>query len=720
MKKTVSLLLCLLLACAASALGEAAYTAGSYTAERQGFGGPVTVTVEVDDSSILSVTAAGGSETEGVGSRAIEELPGMIVNAQSADVDLVAGASVTSQAILDAARAALGEARGEEQAAAAFTPGTYESVQYGNNDYLHVQVTFDEDSIVSVEVPQHSETPFMGARAIELLTADIVDYQTLNVDSIAGATITSGALKAAVADCVRQAGGDPAALQNPVPAKGEKKAEVTVENADVIVVGAGGAGLAAAVTAAQNGRQVVVIEKMPIIGGNTLRCASAYNTADPERQAALPMTEQLKASVEKAISEEPVSEAHAQLMADVKEAYDAYLASGSETLFDCPAWHALQTYNGGDKVGHIDLIRQYAEHTLETLNWMISLGSPVTQKVSQGAGALWQRTHQIDAPAGTGFITPLYNAATENGVRIVVNMKADSLIVEDGRVVGVNATDEFGSAYQWMAANGVILATGGYSNNKEMRQASSPVLTPDMVSTNQPGATGDGIIMATAIGAATTGMDYVQVYPLATPGSGALQGRARKMSGLDDVIDVNKEGLRFVHEDARRDDFVAAIKQQTDGMCYDINDSTIVQEYNSFNENVETLVKLGRIYKADTLTELAAQLGMPEGNLEKTVAEYNEMVAAKEDPVFGRKLFDRPIEVGPFYATPRAPSIHHTMGGLLINTQAQVMREDGSAIDGLYAAGEVTGGIHGSNRLGGNATADVLTYGRIAGNSVSE
>ena len=724
MKKALSLLLSLMLVlgCMSVALAEAAYTPGTYTAQQQGFGGMITVTVEVDDSSILSVAAEGNDETAGVGSVAVETLPAAIMEAQSADIDGVTGATMSSQAILGAAAAALAQARGEaaEATAAAFTPGTYTAREYGSNDYLNVEVTFDADRIVSVEVPQHSETQFMGTRAIELISQDIVDYQTLNVDSVSGATLTSAALKSAVADCVRQAGADPAALQAPVPPKGEKKDEVTVREADVIVVGSGGAGYSAAVTAAQNGKSVIVIEKMPIIGGNTLRCASAFNTADPERQAALPMTDALKQTVEKALAEEPVSDEHAQLIADVKAAYDAYLESGSESLFDCPAWHALQTWNGGDKVGHIELIRQYADHTLETLNWMIGLGMPVTEKVSQGAGALWQRTHQIDAPAGTGLIAPLKKAAEEVGVEVIVNMKADSLIVEDGRVTGVNATDGFGSPYRFMAASGVVLATGGYSNNKEMRQASSPVLTPDMVSTNQPGATGDGIVMATAIGAATTGMDYVQVYPLATPGSGALQGRARKMSGLDDVIDVNKEGLRFVNEDARRDEFVAAIKQQPDGICYDINDSTIVQETNSFNENIETLVALGRIYKADTLAELAEQLGMPAENLEKTVAEYNEMVANKEDPVFGRKLFDQPIEVGPFYATPRAPSIHHTMGGLLINPDAQVMSEDGTPIEGLYAAGEVTGGIHGSNRLGGNATADALTYGRIAGMSVSK
>lgn len=723
MRKIVAILCAAIFMLSGVGFAETTYAPGEYTASAAGFGGMIDVSVTVDENGAFTVSAVGEKETANIGGHAIEELVAAILAAQSADVEVVTGATISSNALLAAVKDALAQAAGEKAEAAqsvAFVPGTYEAVQYGNNDYLHVQVTFDESHIVSVEVPQHSETQFMGAEAIKLISKDIVDYQTLNVDSISGATITSNALKQAVTDCVKQAGADPALLQAAVPPKGEKKAEVTVENADVIVVGSGGAGLAAAVTAAEAGKSVIVLEKMPIIGGNTLRCASAYNSADPERQAKLEMTAVLKQTVEKAISEEPANEDHAQLMADVKEKYEEYLASDTTSLFDCPEWHALQTYNGGDKVGDVKLIRKYAENTLDSLNWMIELGMPVTDKVSQGAGALWQRTHQVTAPAGTGMINPLYNKCVELNVTIVTSMKAESLLVQDGKVIGVNATDEFGSEYQYMAASGVILATGGYSNNKEMRQESNSSLTPDMVSTNQPGATGDGIIMAVAIGAGTTGMNYVQVYPLATPVTGALQGRARKMSGLDDVIDVNKEGLRFINEDARRDDFVAAIKKQTDGLVYDINDSTIVEETNSFSENVETLVALGRIYKADTLTELAAQLGMPEGNLEKTVAEYNEMVVKKEDPEFGRKLFDRPIEVGPFYATPRAPSIHHTMGGLTINTDAQVLDVNGNVIEGLYAAGEVTGGIHGSNRLGGNATADAITFGRIAGESVSK
>jgi len=696
------------------------YTPGTYSATAKGFGGDVTVTVTVDAEKILDCAAEGASETAGIGSIAIEELPAKIAEANSANVDAVSGCTVTSTAVIQAAGNALAQARGEEQesSAVSMTPGTYTASEYGNNGYIDVAVTVNESKILSVEVTGHSETRFLGDEAIRRITADMVEYQTLNVDSISGATVTSGALKTAVTNCIKDAGGDPSALQSPVPPKGEKKAEVTVENADVIVVGAGGAGLAAAVTAAQGGANVIVIEKMPVIGGNTVRCASAFNTADPEGQADLPMTDTLKDAVVKAISETPANDEHAQLMADVKAKYEEYLASGSQSLFDCPEWHALQTYTGGDKVGHIPLIRKYAENTLETLKWMQSLGTKVLPKVSQGAGALWQRTHQVDAPAGTGLVGPLYDEAVRLNVPIVTEMRADELIVENGAVVGVHAMDAFGSEYKYMAAKGVILATGGYSNNKEMRQASSPVLTPEMVSTNQPGATGDGIVMATAVGAATTGMEYVQVYPLATPGTGALQGRARMMSGLDDVIVVNKEGKRFVNEDARRDDFVAAIKQQTDGIVYDINDSTIVEETNSFGENVEILVSLGRMFKADTLAGLEEQLGMPAGSLEATVAEYNQMVADKNDPVFGRKLFDKPIGVGPFYATPRAPSIHHTMGGLYINTSAQVMDEAGSAIPGLYAAGEVAGGIHGSNRLGGNATADVLTFGRIAANTI--
>lgn len=704
---------------AAVSAGAYAYTPGTYTAAIAGQNGPVKVEVTTSADKILSVKIIDQKETEGIGSKAVAALPSEVVKAQSADVQGIAGASVSSAAIKKAVQECLNQAQGKKAAPLALKNGTFEGKAYGNNGWLTVEVNIKDNKITDIKTPGQRETKYLGDTAIREIGKDVLQYQTLNVDNIAGATVTSTALKTAIAQAIEKAGGDIAAFQKPVPEKIKKVAGITKGSADLIIVGAGGAGLSAAVTAKDLGvKNVLVLEKMPVIGGNTLRCASAFNAADPDRQKALPMTETLKEAVVKAINEKPVSEEHAKLMADVKAKYEAYLKSGSKTLFDCPEWHALQTYNGGDKVGQIPLIRQYSNNVLDTLHWMQSKGSPVMDRVSQGAGALWQRTHQLDAPAGLGLIDPLYQAAVKQGVNFKLGMRVQDLILNDkGRVIGVTATDKVGNKYEFTSKDGVILATGGYSQNKEMRQKSAPHLTSEMVSTNQPGATGDGIIIATRHGADTTGMNYVQVYPLATPGTGALQGRARKMSGLDDVIDVNKNGERFVKEDARRDEFVAAIKKQPGGVVYDINDSSIVKPLNSFNEDVETLVSIGRIYKADSLADLAKQLGMPADKLEATVAEFNKMVEAKKDPKFGRKLFDRPIVKPPFYATPRAPSIHHTMGGLQISTNAQVLDKNGKPIPGLYAAGEVTGGIHGSNRLGGNATADVLTFGRIAAKS---
>ena len=704
---------------AAVSTGAYAYTPGTYTAAIAGQNGPVKVEVTTSADKILSVKIVDQKETEGIGSKAVAALPAEIVKAQSADVQGIAGASVSSAAIKKAVQECLNQAQGKKAAPLALKNGTFEGKAYGNNGWLTVEVTIKDNKITDIKTPGQRETKYLGDTAIREIGKDVLQYQTLNVDNIAGATVTSTALKTAIAQAIEKAGGDIAAFQKPVPEKIKKVAGITKGSADLIIVGAGGAGLSAAVTAKDlDVKNVLVLEKMPVIGGNTLRCASAFNAADPDRQKALPMTETLKEAVVKAISEKPVSEEHAKLMADVKAKYEAYLKSGSKTLFDCPEWHALQTYNGGDKVGQIPLIRQYSNNVLDTLHWMQSKGSPVMDRVSQGAGALWQRTHQLDAPAGLGLIDPLYQSAVKQGVNFKLGMRVQDLILNDkGRVIGVTATDKVGNKYEFTSKDGVILATGGYSQNKEMRRKSAPHLTPEMVSTNQPGATGDGIVIATRHGADTTGMNYVQVYPLATPGTGALPGRARKMSGLDDVIDVNKNGERFVKEDARRDEFVAAIKKQPGGVVYDINDSSIVKPLNSFNEDVETLVSIGRIYKADSLADLAKQLGMPADKLEATVAEFNKMVEAKNDPKFGRKLFDRPIVKPPFYATPRAPSIHHTMGGLQISTNAQVLDKNGKPIPGLYAAGEVTGGIHGSNRLGGNATADVLTFGRIAAKS---
>ena len=448
---------------------------------------------------------------------------------------------------------------------------------------------------------------------------------------------------------------------------------VAAEQADVVIIGSGGAGLSAAVTAHDLGKKVIVLEKMAMVGGNTNRAAGGLNAAETKPQAKL----------------------------GIKDSIES---------------HFNDTIKGGHYLNNPDLDHKLTDNAKYSVDFINDLGGDLND-VGMMAGASQKRAHR---PTGGGFVgaevvRTLYKASKDRNIDIRTMADAQKLIVKDGKVVGVQFKQGKKPA-QIVHAKAVVIASGGFSANQAMVAKIDPKLK-GFATTNQPGATGDGIIIATRHGADTTGMNYVQVYPLATPGTGALQGRARKMSGLDDVIDVNKNGERFVKEDARRDEFVAAIKKQPGGVVYDINDSSIVKPLNSFNEDVETLVSIGRIYKADSLADLAKQLGMPADKLEATVAEFNKMVEAKNDPKFGRKLFDRPIVKPPFYATPRAPSIHHTMGGLQISTNAQVLDKNGKPIPGLYAAGEVTGGIHGSNRLGGNATADVLTFGRIAAKS---
>ena len=286
-----------------------AYTPGTYTAAIAGQNGPVKVEVTTSADKILSVKIIDQKETEGIGSKAVAALPSEIVKAQSADVQGIAGASVSSAAIKKAVQECLNQAQGKKAAPLALKNGTFEGKAYGNNGWLTVEVNIKDNKITDIKTPGQRETKYLGDTAIREIGKDVLQYQTLNVDNIAGATVTSTALKTAIAQAIEKAGGDIAAFQKPVPEKIKKVAGITKGSADLIIVGAGGAGLSAAVTAKDLGvKNVLVLEKMPVIGGNTLRCASAFNAADPDRQKALPMTETLKEAVVKAINEKPVSE----------------------------------------------------------------------------------------------------------------------------------------------------------------------------------------------------------------------------------------------------------------------------------------------------------------------------------------------------------------------------------------------------------------------------
>jgi flavocytochrome c len=315
-----------------------------------------------------------------------------------------------------------------------------------------------------------------------------------------------------------------------------------------------------------------------------------------------------------------------------------------------------------------------------------------------------------------------YISKHSGDIEIMLNTKATEIVVENGRVVGVKAENAEGTVVT-NANSGVVVATGGFGANIEMREQynkSWPSLK-NIKTTNHPGATGDGMLMAAKIGANLIGMDKIQLLPMGDPETGSLSGNIEQ--GVENRIFVNMDGSRFVDEGARRDVMTEALFKQKDAYMWVILDKhnyPTGDTKNNFNETIDQLIADGRAYKADTLEDLAKQIGVDPDNLVSAVKTFNDAVDKKINDPFGRTLFQYKIDTAPFYAGARVPTVHHTMGGIEINTSAQVLDKNGNVIAGLYAAGETTGGIHGSNRLGGNALADIAVFGRIAGESAAK
>lgn len=562
---------------------------------------------------------------------------------------------------------------------AKFKAGTYKASAAAHNGDIKVEVTVDDSSIKSIKVLQHKESPGISDPAIERIPKAIIDGQTLAVDAISGATVTSKAIIAAVTEGIKLAGGDINALSVKKEEGSKGKGEVKEYSTDVVVIGGGGAGLAAAVSANQNGAKVILLEKMPRLGGNTILSGGAYNAVDPKRQEA----QGIKDSVEK---------------------------------------HITQTYEGGDKLGKPELIKVFAENAYPALQWLEGLGMKFNDDVFTVLGGLWPRAHKPSTPLGTGFIDTYVKYIDEHkDVQILLDTEATELIVDGGKVVGVKAKGIDGEVIV-KANNGVVIAAGGFGANVEMRDKYNknwPALT-NIKTTNHPGATGDGLVIAEKVGANLIGMEHIQLLPMGDPKTGSLSGNIEQ--GVENRIFVNKDGNRFVDEGARRDVMTKALMEQKDASMWVILDKHSYptgDKKNNFNESIDELVKQGRAYKADTLEDLAKQIGVNADNLVKAVNEFNKAVEKGGKDVFGRTLFADKIDTAPFYAGARVPTVHHTMGGVEINESAQVLDKNGKAIPGLYAAGEVTGGIHGSNRLGGNALADITVFGKIAGKSAA-
>ena len=560
----------------------------------------------------------------------------------------------------------------------AFTAGTYQATVQAHNGDLSVEVVVDEETIQSVVVLDHNESVGIADGAIERIPLMIVESQSLAVDTISGATITSNAIIAAVTEALKQAGGDIAKLsiKNPIETQ---KGETEVHTADVIIIGGGGAGLAAAVSAHQNGASVIVLEKMSRLGGNTILAGGAFNAVDPVRQKA-------------------------------------------QGIEDSTDKHFQQTMEGGDNKGNPVLVRILVDNAYDAIVWLEELGMKFNDEVFTVLGGMWPRAHKPSTPLGTGFISTYENYIANNeGITVLLNTTALELIVEEGRVVGVKAED-LDSDVILNANNGVIMATGGFSSNSAMLEKYNEVW-PSLANaktTNHPGATGDGLVMAEAIGASLIGLSDIQLLPMGDPITGSLRGNIEQ--GVENRIFVNKEGNRFVDEGARRDVMTRALMEQTDSWLWIVLDAKnypTKDTKNNFNETIDDLITQGRAFKGDTLEELAEQIGVDAENLKKAVEEFNQAVASGKPDAFGRTLFGAPIDTPPYYAAARIPTVHHTMGGIEINEFTQVLNTKGEIIPGLFAAGEVTGGIHGSNRLGGNALADIAVFGRIAGENAA-
>jgi len=573
------------------------------------------------------------------------------------------------------------EGQTTDSAQAASNTGAYVGEGRGCYGVIQVEVTLEGNKIKAIQVLQQNESPGVGGAATKIIAEEIIKYQSIAVDAVSGCTKSSKGVMAAVEQALGKAGVNIVDYRKK-PDKSTLQAIGGIEKkADVVVIGAGGAGLAAAVSAHQNGASVLVLEKMPLVGGNTVRSGAAYNAVDPKRQSA----QGIEDSIEK---------------------------------------HYTQTYEGGDRLGKPEMIRTLVENAYPALRWLESMGMKFKDDIFTVLGSLWPRSHKPEKPLGTGYIETYMNYINQHSsdIEVMLNTRATELIVENGRVIGVEAENTEGTVTA-KASNGVIIATGGFGANINARNYYNNIW-PDLTNiktTNHPGATGDGMWMAEKIGASLIGMEQIQLLPMGDTETGSLSGNIEQ--GVENRIFVNKDGNRFVDEGARRDVMTKALFEQKDSYMWVILDKHSYptgDTKNNFNETIDQLVEEGMAFKAGTLEDLAKQICVDPENLVNSVEIFNKAVEKKIDDPFGRTLFKDRIDTAPFYAGARVPTVHHTMGGIEINTKAQVLDKKGNIIPGLYAAGEATGGIHGSNRLGGNALPDTVVFGKIAGESAAK
>ena len=652
------------------------YTPGSYTATEDGFEGPVEVTVEIgDNGGITDLTITGANETPDVGGAAIPLLKKAILEKQSADVDAVTGATFTSDAVKLATAEALAQAGGEEVSTGPkapegdlFIPGTYTETAKGFGGDVTVTLEVTEDAIENVTIEGDHETENIGSFAVDMLDDRIMDAQSPKVDALSGATVTSNAILGAAKKAMKAAGADlnafPDKKEEPVA---EKKNEEL--STDIVIVGAGGAGMTAAINAAQAGKDVILLEKMPYAGGNTTKATGGMNAAETHYQA-----------------EQGIEDSVEQFVEDTME--------------------------GGHNINDRALVETMAENSAEGIDWLDSIGAPLP-KVSFSGGATNARIHAPEDGSGVGayLVTALLKKVNDLDINVMYNTTATELISSDGTVTGVKA--ESHDTNYTINAKAVILATGGFGNNEDMIVKYRKDLK-GTVTTSAPGITGDGIVMAEDVGAGLVDIEQIQLHPTVEQKTSMLITESVRGDG---AILVNQDGKRFTDELLTRDVVSAAELEQPGSYAYIIFDQRLREGLKATEKYIST----GITVQGDTIEDLAEKIDVDPKTLAETLNNWNKYVADKNDPDFGRTTgMEKDLSQAPYYAIKIAPGIHHTMGGVHINTSAEVIDTDDQVIPGLFAAGEVVGGVHGGNRIGGNAVADIVVFGKIASDSAVE
>ncbi|MBF0819803.1 flavocytochrome c [Streptococcus acidominimus] len=562
---------------------------------------------------------------------------------------------------------------------AAKKSGTFEGVGSGKHGEIKVAVTITDGAITKIDVLEQDENKVLSEPVYEELQDMIIAQNSADVEAVSGASATSEGYLNAVKDAVEKSGITLVAAKKSKQAK-EKDQIPAEQDFDVVVVGSGGAGFSAAIEAAEAGKKVAILEKLPAIGGNTLLSGGEMNAPGNWVQK--------KLGIE-------------------GDSVDIYYQD---------------TMKGGDNVGDPKMVRLMAEKALESAEWLrdeIKVEF-LPDQLFQFGGHSYKRALIPVGHTGAELISKLKMKTDELKIPVFLNVKAEKLIKDDsGKIVGVTATDKDKREVTFNAKDAVILTTGGFGSNIEMRKQYNKEYDERYHSTDSVGTTGDGIVMAQEVGAALTNMESIQTYPIANPKTGMISLLAD--TRFDGAILVNQEGKRFVEELERRDVISKAILAQTGGYAYQIwNDDidAISKTKEAHKAEYDELIREKLLVKADTIEEAAKFFDIDVDTLKDTIAKVNAYAKDGEDKDFHHRAGLVSLEKGPYYIEKAAPSVHHTMGGLVINEKTEVLDESGKAIPGLYAAGELTGVIQGKNRLGGNAITDIITYGRIAGKQV--